>query len=283
MEDKKIEPLLKDEEEKFSFLEEKKVDKKGFKLSREKIGTILISVFVLWLMWYSFYPFYIGFVNYDAGHGITDTTVEEEEEISTTSVIVNNSYSYIDVTNNNALSNAFTEIYSGLDVTSDSINSNLKFAIIFKYLGVTCENNEIVVSLNEMTDAAKKIFNDTSFVQNISNLNGQTIYGYNVVFENDGYKIKLDSCVNSSDYTYKRISKVTASENYLNIYESFGYFVPNNNGYDVYDNALKQNVLTTYSGNVSDFNNPDLLKEYKWTYKKNADGNYYFVSVGYAD
>lgn len=283
MEDKKIEPLLKDEEEKFSFLEEKKVDKKGFKLSREKIGTILISVFVLWLMWYSFYPFYIGFVNYDAGHGITDTIVEEEEEISTTSVIVNNSYSYIDVTNNNALSNAFTEIYSGLDVNSDSINSNLKFAIIFKYLGVTCENNEIVVSLNEMTDAAKKIFNDTSFVQNISNLNGQTIYGYNVVFENDGYKIKLDSCVNSSDYTYKRISKVTASENYLNIYESFGYFVPNNNGYDVYDNALKQNVLTTYSGNVSDFNNPDLLKEYKWTYKKNADGNYYFVSVGYAD
>ncbi len=280
---KKIEPLLKDEEDKFYFLQDKKEEKGKKKFSKETIGTIIISALVLWLMWYSFYPFYIGFVNYDEGHDIVTETKEKEEEIPTTSVIVNDAYSYIDVTNSNALSNAFTEIYSGLNITTDTIDSNLKLAIIFKYLGITCENTEAITTLDKITNVAEKIFKDTSFVQNISNLNGQKIYGYNVTFENDGYKITLDACNVSNDYTYKKINKVTASENYLNIYESFGYFMPNeNNGYNVYDTALKQNVLTTYSGNVKDFNNTNLLKEYKWTYKKDTNGNYYFVSLSYS-
>mgnify|MGYP004518278755 FL=1 len=280
---KKIEPLLKDEEDKFYFLQDKKEEKGKKKFSKETIGTIIISALVLWLMWYSFYPFYIGFVNYDEGHDIVTKTKEKEEEIPTTSVIVNDAYSYIDATNSNALSNAFTEIYSGLNITADTIDSNLKLAIIFKYLGITCENTEAITTLDKITSIAEKIFKDTSFVQNISNLNGQKIYGYNVTFENDGYKITLDACNVSNDYTYKKINKVTASENYLNIYESFGYFMSNeNNGYNVYDTALKQNVLTTYSGNVKDFNNTNLLKEYKWTYKKDANGNYYFVSLNYS-
>lgn len=280
---KKIEPLLKDEEDKFYFLQDKKEEKGKKKFSKETIGTIIISALVLWLMWYSFYPFYIGFVNYDEGHDIVAETKEKEEEIPTTSVIVNDAYSYIDATNSNALSNAFTEIYSGLNITADTIDSNLKLAIIFKYLGITCENTEAITTLDKITNVAEKIFKDTSFVQNISNLNGQKIYGYNVTFENDGYKITLDACNVSNDYTYKKINKVTASENYLNIYESFGYFMSNeNNGYNVYDTALKQNVLTTYSGNVKDFNNTNLLKEYKWTYKKDANGNYYFVSLNYS-
>mgnify|MGYP004533109087 FL=1 len=280
---KKIEPLLKDEEDKFYFLQDKKEEKGKKKFSKETIGTIIISALVLWLMWYSFYPFYIGFVNYDEGHDIVTETKEKEEEIPTTSVIVNDAYSYIDATNSNALSNAFTEIYSGLNITADNIDSNLKLAIIFKYLGITCENTEAITTLDKITNVAEKIFKDTSFVQNISNLNGQKIYGYNVTFENDGYKIALDACNVSNDYTYKKINKVTASENYLNIYESFGYFMSNeNNGYNVYDSALKQNVLTTYSGNVKDFNNTNLLKEYKWTYKKDANGNYYFVSLSYS-
>lgn len=280
---KKIEPLLKDEEDKFYFLQDKKKEKGKKKFSKETIGTIIISVIVLWLMWYSFYPFYIGFVNYDEGHGIVTETKEKEEEIPTTSVIVNDAYSYIDATNSNALSNAFTEIYSGLNITADTIDSNLKLAIIFKYLGITCENTEAITTLDKITSIAEKIFKDTSFVQNISTLNGQKIYGYNVTFENDGYKITLDACNQSSDYTYKKINKVTASDSYLNIYESFGYFLTNeNNGYNVYDTALKQNVLTTYSGNVKDFNNTNLLKEYKWTYKKDTNGNYYFVSLSYS-
>ena len=280
---KKLEPLLKDEEEKFYFLQDKKVSKGEKKFSKETIGTAIISAIVLWLMWYSFYPFYIGFVNYDEGHGIVTEKPEKEEEIPTTSVIVNDAYSYIDATNSNALNSAFTEIYSGLTVTSDSINSNLKFAILFKYLGITCESSVLTTSLDKITDAAEKIFNDASFVQNINNLNGQNIYGYNISFENEGYKVTLNTCSTSNDYTYKKINKVTASENYLNIYESFGYFVSNeDNNYNVYDNALKQKVLTTYSGNISDFNNENLLKEYKWTYKKDANGNYYFVSLSYA-
>ena len=280
---KKIEPLLKDEEDKFYFLQDKKEEKGKKKFSKETIGTIIISVIVLWLMWYSFYPFYIGFVNYDEGHGIVTKTKEKEEEIPTTSVIVNDAYSYIDATNSNSLSNAFTEIYSGLNITADTIDSNLKLAIIFKYLGITCENTEAITTLDKITSIAEKIFKDTSFVQNISTLNGQKIYGYNVTFENDGYKITLDACNQSNDYTYKKINKVTASDSYLNIYESFGYFLTNeNNGYNVYDTALKQNVLTTYSGNVKDFNNTNLLKEYKWTYKKDANGNYYFVSLSYS-
>ena len=121
------------------------------------------------------------------------------------------------------------------------------------------------------------------FVSNkvINNLSKEYIISgklekFNINIDKEKFLLKMG-------LNYKKINKVTASENYLNIYESFGYFVSNgNNSYNVYDNALKQNVLTTYSGNVNDFNNTDLLKEYKWTYKKDANGNYYFVSLSYS-
>lgn len=283
MENKNLEPLLKEEEEKFSFLENKQNNKKGIKLSKDEIGTIIISVFVLWLMWYSLYPFYVGFKNFNAAHSdMVEVEQKEEEEIPTTSVIVNDAYALVDVTNNNSLKAIFPNIYSGVLVSSDNLDNNLKFALIFKYLGITCENTESIITLDKITETAETIFNDASFVQNISELNEQTIYGFNIRFVDEGYKITLNACSVSSDYTYKSINKVTTSEDYLYIYESFGYFVSTSeNNYNVYDTALKQNVITTYSGNINEFNNVELLKEYKWTFKKSSTGKYYFVSINY--
>ena len=46
----------------------------------------------------------------------------------------------------------------------------------------------------------------------------------------------------------------------------------------IYINSLANESLTSY--NVTEnFTNTDSLKEYKWTYKKSSDNNYYFVSV----
>ncbi len=61
----------------FIFCRIKRKIKGGKKFSKETIGTIIISVIVLWLMWYSFYPFYVCFVNYDEGHGIVTETKEK--------------------------------------------------------------------------------------------------------------------------------------------------------------------------------------------------------------
>ena len=276
---KKIEPLLKEKEDKFYFLENKQ-EKKNEKFSKEKITTIIISIFVAWLMWYSFYPFFVGFINFDEGHNSVNKENVKEEEISSTSVIVNNTYSYMDIANNNSLKGVFPEIYSGHKVLNENLNNNLKFAILFKYLGVTCDAPEAVITLEKITETAKKIFNDESFVQNINDLNEKSIYGYTINFDSEGYRITLNACDETSDYTYKTISKATTSGDYLYIYEQFGYFLnTSENNYNIYDSALKQNMLTTYSGNISDFNNIETLKTYKWTYKKNSNGNYYFISI----
>ena len=277
---RKIKPLLEEEKETFYFMKDSKTNKKEKYINKENITTAVIGVFVLWLMWFSFYPFYVGFVNYDSAHGNKSVDEQKKEEIPLNSVIVNETYGYIDATSNNALKDALKDIYSGNEVMSDTMSSDLKFAIVFKYLGVTCDNGTNIFSLDKITEAANKIFNDTSFAQNISDLNGKNIYGFNITFDNEGYGISLASCDNTNDFVYKKINKVITSEDILYIYEVFGYFVnTNNNNYIIYSSALKNNSLTTYSGNINEFTNDKILKTYKWTYKKGDDGNYYFISV----
>ena len=78
----KLEPLLKEKEDKFYFVKEnkeKKVDKNKMKI----IVTPVIGVIVLWLMWYTLYPFYVGFVHYDEGHNVVseDKTEEEKDQL----------------------------------------------------------------------------------------------------------------------------------------------------------------------------------------------------------
>ena len=271
-----LEPLLKEKEDKFYFVNEEKPKKNKNKI--EIIVTSIVSAIVLWLMWYSLYPFYVGFVNYDEGHK-TEEVVKKEEEINANSALVNELISYFDVTNDNELSNLLA-IYSSNEITSNAVSSEQKLIVVFKSLGVTCSGNEVIKGLEEIKSEARKIFNDDTFAEDLN----ISLDGYSITYNetNNNYTIKLNSCPSSEDFIVKSVVKATSTDDEIYIYQAFGYFVKGpENKYFVYDSALKTNQIGEFideAGN-KEFNQFEKLKQFKWTFKKSSDNNYYFVSV----
>ena len=271
-----LEPVLKEKEDKFYFVNEEKPKKNKNKI--EIIVTSIVSAIVLWLMWYSLYPFYVGFVNYDEGHK-TEEVVKKEEEINANSALVNELISYFDVTNDNELSNLLA-IYSSNEITSNAVSSEQKLIVVFKSLGVTCSGNEVIKGLEEIKSEARKIFNDDTFAEDLN----ISLDGYSITYNetNNNYTIKLNSCPSSEDFIVKSVVKATSTDDEIYIYQAFGYFVKGpENKYFVYDSALKTNQIGEFideAGN-KEFNQFEKLKQFKWTFKKSSDNNYYFVSV----
>lgn len=271
-----LEPLLKEKEDKFYFVNEEKPKKNKNKI--EIIVTSIVSAIVLWLMWYCLYPFYVGFVNYDEGHK-TKEVVKNEEEINANSALVNELISYFDVTNDNELSNLLA-IYSSNEITSNSVSSEQKLMVVFKSLGITCSGNEVIKGLEEIKSEARKIFNDDTFAEDLN----ISLDGYSITYNetNNNYTIKLNSCPSSEDFIVKSVVKATSTDDEIYIYQAFGYFVKGpENKYFVYDSALKTNQIGEFideAGN-KEFNQFEKLKQFKWTFKKSSDNNYYFVSV----
>ena len=271
-----LEPLLKEKEDKFYFVNEEKSKKNKNKI--EIIVTSIVSAIVLWLMWYSLYPFYVGFVNYDEGHK-TEEVVKNEEEINVNSALINELISYFDVTNDNELSNLLA-IYSSNEITSNAVSSEQKLMVVFKSLGVTCSGNEVVKGLEEIKSEARKIFNDDTFAEDLN----ISLDGYSITYNetNNNYAIKLNSCPASEDFIVKSVVKATRADDEIYIYQAFGYFVKGpENKYFVYDSALKTNQIGEFidEAGTKDFNEVEKLKQFKWTFKKSSDNNYYFVSV----
>lgn len=271
-----LEPLLKEKEDKFYFVNEEKPKKNKNKI--EIIVTSIVSAIVLWLMWYSLYPFYVGFVNYDDGHK-TEEVVKNEEEINVNSALVNELISYFDVTNDNELSNLLA-IYSSNEITSNAVSSEQKLMVVFKSLGITCSGNEVIKGLEEIKSEARKIFNDDTFAEDLN----ISLDGYSITYNetNNNYTIKLNSCPSSEDFIVKSVVKATSTDDEIYIYQAFGYFVKGpENKYFVYDSALKTNQIGEFidEAGTKEFNEVEKLKQFKWTFKKSSDNNYYFVSV----
>ena len=271
-----LEPLLKEKEDKFYFVNEEKPKKNKNKI--EIIVTSIVSAIVLWLMWYCLYPFYVGFVNYDEGHK-TKEVVKNEEEINANSALVNELISYFDVTNDNELSNLLA-IYSSNEITSNAVSSEQKLMVVFKSLGITCSGNEVIKGLEEIKSEARKIFNDDTFAEDLN----ISLDGYSITYNetNNNYTIKLNSCPSSEDFIVKSVVKATRADDEIYIYQAFGYFVKGpENKYFVYDSALKTNQIGEFidEAGTKEFNEVEKLKQFKWTFKKSSDNNYYFVSV----
>lgn len=271
-----LEPLLKEKEDKFYFVNEEKPKKNKNKI--EIIVTSIVSAIVLWLMWYCLYPFYVGFVNYDEGHK-TKEVVKNEEEINANSALVNELISYFDVTNDNELSNLLA-IYSSNEITSNAVSSEQKLMVVFKSLGITCSGNEVIKGLEEIKSEARKIFNDDTFAEDLN----ISLDGYSITYNetNNNYTIKLNSCPSSEDFIVKSVVKATSTDDEIYIYQAFGYFVKGpENKYFVYDSALKTNQIGEFidEAGTKEFNEVEKLKQFKWTFKKSSDNNYYFVSV----
>lgn len=253
-------PLLQDVEETFPFLkEENNKNKKKGKLSKEQIGTIIISIIVLLFAYRTFKPFYIGFKYYDEGHQTTKETTNSNQklkDVEKDSLIVANTYKKIDVTNKNILSSLFNTIYGQNEIKKDNMQLTDKLSIVLNYLGVNCENLTKEVSKEEIKKASLLIFNE-----DLSEVTKPEL-----------------SCLENNNFIIKGIKKVQTDDTYLYIYEYFGYVVPNETNNNIYSNALANELITSYALNEN-FTNTDILKEYKWTYKKSSDNNYYFVSV----
>ena len=152
--------------------------------------------------------------------------------------------------------------------------------VVFKSLGVTCSGNEVVKGLEEIKSEARKIFNDDTFAEDLNiSLDGYSIT-YNEI--NNNYTIKLNSCPASEDFIVKSVVKATRADDEIYIYQAFGYFIKGpENKYFVYDSALKTNQIGEFidEAGTKEFNEVEKLKQFKWTFKKSSDNNYYFVSV----
>lgn len=277
------EPLLKDEVETFPFLQEDKPKKENNQNKVSLIVTIVLSIIILAFVGKMFYAFYIGFKYYNLRFEDTTSENRKENVIDLTSAILNDTYKKIKVTNANELSNLFSTFYGENEVKSESINNNDRLAIIFSYLNIGCNSLTSTKTKAALKEIAVNLFNDERVVDVLNDTDIE-IGNYKVTFNaaTNDYTITLNACTPTNDFVVKKIEKATTEDDNLYIYEKFGYFVSNGiNTYDVYGKGSKGNVLTTFTDSLGnkEFNNVNVLKTYKWTFKKGSGNNYYFVSI----
>ncbi len=253
-----MEPLLKDEEEKLVVAPDNKLvptkkhkakkEKPPFKWDRNVIITIILAIFILWFFGKNIVqPFYMGFKYYDQVHGEKETDSGEEvtnneEDIAINSSLVTNTYNkiYID----NCINTDFirNKIYSNTLV--NNLNNIEKTTILLNYYNYSINSlnyDSFTITLDELKNIALSIFNDTSF---ITENNG--VYGnYQLTYDNINQLFNVTIFIpNTCDAVINRnITKATTLNDELYIYET----VNNTN--------------------------------YKWTFKKGSDTNYYFVSI----
>ena len=253
-----MEPLLKDEEEKLVVAPDNKLvptkkhkekkEKTPFKWDRNIIITIILAIFILWFFGKNIVqPFYMGFKYYDQVHGEKETDSGEEvtnneEDIAINSSLVTNTYNkiYID----NCINTDFirNKIYSNTLV--NNLNNIEKTTILLNYYNYSINSlnyDSFTITLDELKNKALSIFNDTSF---ITENNG--VYGnYQLTYDNINQLFNVTIFIpNTCDAVINRnITKATTLNDELYIYET----VNNTN--------------------------------YKWTFKKSNDNNYYFVSI----
>lgn len=246
MKKQKLEPLLKEEQETFPWLEEKKESKK-IKIDKSLIITIIIAIFVVLWFGRSVYGFYIGFKYYDLRYD--DITLEEEktndsgeEEIDINSLVLSEVYGSIDITDTNELANLYPIFYSENELLAHNLNDMQKLSLIFSYLGIDCNNLEGNLTIDDIKAGAILLFNDDTFLNILLDQNELSIDNYKILKEENIYKVSIDTCINSSNIT-KTITKASTKDDELYIYEKV--------------------------------NNID----YKWTYKKGDSNNYYFVAI----
>ena len=253
-----MEPLLKDEEEKLVVAPDNKLvptkkhkakkEKPPFKWDRNVIITIILAIFILWFFGKNIVqPFYMGFKYYDQVHGEKETDSGEEvtnneEDIAINSSLVTNTYNkiYID----NCINTDFirNKIYSNTLV--NNLNNIEKTTILLNYYNYSINSlnyDSFTITLDELKNIALSIFNDTSF---ITENNG--VYGnYQLTYDNINQLFNVTIFIpNTCDAVINRnITKATTLNDELYIYET-----------------------------VNNIN-------YKWTFKKGNDNNYYFVSI----
>ncbi len=290
-----LEPLLKDEEEKIVFGNDKKGKNKSKNslkscLNKSVILTVILTMIVFYFFGRVSYAFYIGYRYYNlrfvsttvevANSNTVDDLTSDNEEVPLSSAILQTTYNKINLNNCNDLLSKFYS--SSIDVSSLTLEDKLGLALNYLNSG-TC-TSEISISDSELNTAFIELFNDSSLLQNYQ-VSSVTYDNYIVSYdeENSMFYITNNNCVTcDNNFVVKNLSSATSDDEYLYIYEKFGYFnYIEDNTYEVYNDMNKTSLITTFSDidGTSNFTNYDILATYMWTYKKGTDNNYYFVSV----
>jgi len=261
-----MEPLLKEEKEEFGFKKEPVKKENNNKVSL--VITIILSVVICLVFFKTARAFYVGFKYYDEGHPKIETTEvkDEEEQIDANSMLLKELTSTIKV-NSDIVAKV---IYTSKEVNFKDLSDDFKLALVFNLMGLSCDNSLMDVSISDMNPYASKLFTDTLFVNNIDVI---AIDNYTITNNNGLYNISLNnSCTN--DIVYTKINKATIKDDYLYIYQGFGYFVnTGDNKYQIYADANRETFITDfvdYNGNI-DISGTSMLKEYKWSLKKYND------------
>lgn len=277
-----LEPLLKDEEEKIVFRNTKNNKKRSFKFNKSIIFTILVTILVLYIFGNTFYGFYLGFKYYGVNNE-SDPIVEviEEENI----VIDDNIKS---IYNKIRLSNCTNSIsllkrFYSKSLTAVELTTNEKITLVLdSFIKNNCVTDMLITKEN-FNNAAISLLNDANLVNEVTNT--ETNYNnFLVRYDslNDSFIITQDNCDCGQDFVIQELIRASSKGDEIYIYERYGYFSHNvDNTYNLYGDLmnlelLASNLNITSSANFTDKN---LLKTYKWTFKKGTDDNYYFISV----
>lgn len=294
MQDKnKLEPLLKDEEEKLAFLEDlskesKKInEKKKRRFDKATIITIVIAVIVLYCFGKTAYGFYVGFKYYDLRFEKETThNPNKLEKVDTNSFLVKDTYSKIDIDYDNAGYSLITRFYNGNNVNLSELKEDQKLALIFANIPeLNCNNPEMIISYDKLIELSRSLFNETATIESLQGIYEMTYDNFIITYNTDdnSYKITLTTCQESQeDFLVKQITSASTKGDELYIYEKFGYFkYQSENTYNVLGTTISKNPLTIYTDidGKKAFSNYDILQTFKWTFKKGSDNSYYFVSL----
>ena len=174
--------------------------------------------------------------------------------------------------------NLLNKIYSS-GVSISDLTPEEKLELALNYL-----ENKNNVSSDELNKAFLALFNDASLINNYQVI-GEINYGNYLVSYDGTNKMFTISVLNNNvcenDFLVKEINRATIENDYLYIYENFGYFKNvRENNYEVYDSPNLESLIMNYTDDgTRNFTNKKDLTTYMWTYKKGSDNNYYFVSV----
>ena len=281
-----LEPLLKDEEEKIVFRNSKNNSPKKFKFNKSVIMTIIFTVVVLYIFGGTANRFYLGFKYYNINNE-DDTKVEVIEE------------------KNIAIDNKVTEIYNKIQLDSrpnsisllkrfysksllaTELTINEKIELVLKSIFKNDCVTNMLITKKEFNDLAISLINDSNLINEITTSEanyGSFIVRYDSV--NEAFVVTQNNCEYDQNFVIKEIEKASSKGDEIYIYEKYGYFVQNlDNTYNLYGDFMNSQLLASNLNIASstDFTDKNLLKTYKWTFKKGSNDNYYFYSIAQID
>lgn len=281
-----LEPLLKEEEEKIVFRNNKNNSPKKFKFNKSVIMTIIFTVVVLYIFWGTANRFYLGFKYYDINNE-DDTKVEviEEKNIAIDSKVTE-IYNKIQLDSRPNSISLLKRFYSKSLLTTElTINERIELVLknIFKNDCVT----NMLITKKEFNDLAISLINDSNLINEITTSEanyGAFIVRYDSV--NEAFVVTQNNCEYDQNFVIKEIEKASSKGDEIYIYEKYGYFVQNlDNTYNLYGDFMNSQLLASNLNIASstDFTDKNLLKTYKWTFKKGSNDNYYFYSIAQID